>query len=213
MAIGFLAKGLAMDITLIMFKENGLRKDFPVKGKSCVVGRREDCDLRIPLPAISRRHCKFVRGDSGLELKDLASSNGTFVNNQRVQEAMLKAGDRVVVGPVVFVVQIDGDPEDPKPVRTRLTKTPPPPKAGVVTPDKVAAPSSRPASAPPRAAAAKGGPPALDMSKDFGLPPGQELDPIAALEALAGAVGTDDATIDVEPVSPPPKDARKNVKK
>jgi len=105
-----------MDVNLIMFKENGQRKDFPIKGKSCVVGRREDCDLRIPLPAISRRHCKFVKGDVGLELKDLASSNGTFVNNQRVQETILKAGDRVVIGPVVFVVQIDGDPAGLLPV-------------------------------------------------------------------------------------------------
>jgi pSer/pThr/pTyr-binding forkhead associated (FHA) protein len=203
-----------MDVNLVMFKENGHRKDFPLKGKSAVVGRREDCDLRIPLPAISRRHCKFLKSDSGLELKDLASSNGTFVNNQRVQETILKAGDRVVVGPVVFVVQIDGDPEDPKPVRTRLTKAPPPPKAGVVTPDKVAAaPASRPASVPPRVASSKGAAPAaLDMSKDFGLPPGQELDPIAALEALAGAVGNEEPTVDVEP-TPPPRDARKNIKK
>jgi len=185
-----------MDINLIMFKENGQRKEFPVKGKSCVVGRRDDCDLRIPLPAISRRHCKFIRGDVGLELKDLASSNGTFVNNQRIQETILKAGDRVVVGPVVFIVQIDGDPADPKPVRTRLTKAAPPPKGGVVTPDRVAAkasPSARPSAAPV----------AVSPGNELGLPPGQELDPIAALEALAGAVNSEEPTIDVEPVVEP----------
>lgn len=186
-------KGAAMDVNLIMFKENGSRKDFPLKGKSAVVGRRDDCDLRVPLPAISRRHCKFIRGENGLELKDLASSNGTFVNNQRVQETILKAGDRVVVGPVVFIIQIDGDPADPRPVRTRLTKAAPPPKAGVVTPDRVAA---HPAAAPQ--------PPPLPMNdaRELGMPPGQELDPIAALEALAGAVGTEEPTIDVEILEP-----------
>jgi len=178
-----------MDVNLIMFKENGQRKDFPVRSKSCVVGRREDCDLRVPLSAISRRHCKFTKGESGLELKDLASNNGTFVNNQRVQETILKAGDRVVVGPVVFIVQIDGDPTQPKPVRTRLTKAAPPPRPGVVTPDAVAP---------------------ADIGKELGMPAGEELDPIAALEALAGAAGEgDEPTIDIQPFDdenkPPPK--------
>lgn len=178
-----------MDVNLIMFKENGQRKDFPIKGKSCVVGRREDCELRVPLPAISRRHCKFIKGDVGLELKDLASSNGTFVNNQRIQETIVKAGDRVVVGPVVFIVQIDGDPAEPKPVRTKLTKSAPPPKAGVVTPDRVSSKQG-----------------AKSAGSELGMAPGQELDPIAALEALAGAVGDDDdPTIDVEPVIEPRK--------
>jgi pSer/pThr/pTyr-binding forkhead associated (FHA) protein len=183
-----------MDVNLVMFKENGQRKEFPVKSKSCVVGRREDCDLRIPLPAISRRHCKFIKGDLGLELKDLASSNGTFVNNQRIQETILKAGDRVVVGPVVFIIQIDGDPADPKPVRTRLTKSAPPPKGGVVTPDKVAGGKAAPSSKAPAA---------FDPSKELGIPDGagDELDPIAALEALAGAVGDAEApTVDVDSV-------------
>ena len=146
-----------MDVNLIMFKENGQRKDFPMKGASCVVGRREDCDLRVPLPAVSRKHCKFLRDDKGVNVRDLASSNGTFVNNQRVQEKPLKAGDRIMIGPVVFVVQIDGNPADPKPVKTRLGKTP-----------------ARP-----------GAPPA--PAKPLGTSGGEDIDPIAALEALAGA--------------------------
>jgi pSer/pThr/pTyr-binding forkhead associated (FHA) protein len=189
-----------MDVNLIMFLENGKRKDFPVKGKTAVVGRRDDCELRIPLQAVSRRHCKFIKGDLGLELKDLASSNGTFVNNQRVQETILKAGDRVVVGPVVFVVQIDGDPAEPKPVRTRLTKAPPPPRPGVVTPDRVGA----------KAGLGKAGgkapaPSGPDFSKELGMPSGAELDPIAALEALAGGASSDAGTIDIELLEDEPK--------
>ena len=176
-----------MDVNLIMFKENGLRRDFSVKAKGCTVGRREDCDLRIPVPAVSRKHCKFLKSDNGLELKDLGSSNGTFVNNQRVQETILKAGDRVVVGPVVFIVQIDGDPPEPKPVRTRLAKMAPAAKAGAAT-----------AGAGPKPSAA---------DKSAGVSD-EELDPIAALEALAGAAG-DEPTVDVEiadePLTPPQK--------
>jgi pSer/pThr/pTyr-binding forkhead associated (FHA) protein len=192
-----------MDVNLIMFKENGQRKDFPMRGNTFVIGRREDCDLRIPLPSISRKHCKFIRGDTGLELKDLASSNGTFVNNQRVQETILKAGDRVVVGPVVFVCQIDGDPADPKPVKTKLTRKPgAAPAAQQAAPTPAAAPQAAP---PPVQPAAPPQPAAEVESADspsesqLGMQPGEELDPIAALEALAGAVGSDDATVDVEP--------------
>src|SRR5438045_2352558 len=77
-----------------------------------VIGRREDCDLRIPLGEVSRKHCRILRDGDSLKLEDLGSSNGTFLNGQRVQEALLSPGDTIQVGPVVFVLQIDGQPSD-----------------------------------------------------------------------------------------------------
>jgi predicted component of type VI protein secretion system len=77
-----------------------------------VIGRREDCDLRIPLGEVSRKHCRLVRDGDTLKLEDLGSSNGTFLNGQRVQEALLSPGDTIQVGPVVFAVQIDGEPPE-----------------------------------------------------------------------------------------------------
>jgi hypothetical protein len=77
-----------------------------------VIGRREDCDLRIPLGDISRKHARLVRDGDTLRLEDLGSSNGTYLNGQRVQEAALNPGDTVQIGPVVFVLQIDGYPVD-----------------------------------------------------------------------------------------------------
>jgi pSer/pThr/pTyr-binding forkhead associated (FHA) protein len=77
-----------------------------------VIGRREDCDLRIPLGEISRKHCRLIRDGDSLRLEDLGSSNGTYLNGQRVQEAILTPGDSVQVGPVVFVLQVDGQPAD-----------------------------------------------------------------------------------------------------
>ena len=47
-----------MDVKLVMFKPNGLRKDFPVSKELLVIGRGENCDLQIPLEAVSRRHCE-----------------------------------------------------------------------------------------------------------------------------------------------------------
>jgi pSer/pThr/pTyr-binding forkhead associated (FHA) protein len=108
-----------MDVKLVMFKANAQRKDFPVVNKVTVIGRAEACDLRVPLLSVSRRHCELVVSDDGLRVRDLASSNGTYVNNQRINEADLKAGDRLVIGPIVFTVQVNGVPEEIQAVKTR----------------------------------------------------------------------------------------------
>ena len=108
-----------MEVNLVMFKPNGRRKDFPLVNENTVIGRAEDCDLRIPLLSVSRRHCEITLSDNGATVRDLASSNGTYVNNQRANEADLEAGDRLVIGPIVFTVQIDGRPEEIQPVKTR----------------------------------------------------------------------------------------------
>lgn len=114
-----------MDVKLVMFKKDGQRKDFAITNKTTIVGRSEECNLRIPLLSISRQHCELVKTDDELQVRDLASSNGTYVNNHRVNEKVLKAGDRIAIGPMIFTVQIDGQPEEVAPVKTRATKAPP----------------------------------------------------------------------------------------
>lgn len=109
-----------MQAVLVMFRAaDDDRRAFNVTKEITVIGRREDCDLRIPLGEVSRKHCRIIRDDEELRLEDLGSSNGTYLNGQRVQEAPLAAGDTVQVGPVAFVLQIDGLPgnDDLQPVR------------------------------------------------------------------------------------------------
>lgn len=101
-----------MQAVLVMFRQDGERRSFSVARDITVIGRREDCDLRIPLGDISRKHCRLIRDGETLRVEDLGSSNGTFHNGLRVQEATLTAGDSVQVGPVVFVLQVDGVPAD-----------------------------------------------------------------------------------------------------
>jgi len=101
-----------MQAVLVMFRSDGERRSFSVARDITVIGRREDCDLRIPLGDISRKHCRLIRDGDTIRVEDLGSSNGTFHNGQRVQEATLAAGDSVQVGPVVFVLQIEGVPAD-----------------------------------------------------------------------------------------------------
>jgi pSer/pThr/pTyr-binding forkhead associated (FHA) protein len=106
-----------MQVILVMFRGDGERRSFSIVRDVTIIGRREDCDFRIPLGEISRKHCRLIKDGDTLRAEDLGSSNGTYVNGVRVQEAGLSPGDTLKVGSVVFVVQIDGVPpeEDLKP--------------------------------------------------------------------------------------------------
>lgn len=107
----------------MMFRADGERRSFPLTHNVTVVGRREDCDLRIPLTEVSRKHCRIIRSDDAIRLEDLGSSNGTYHNGARIQETTVQPGDQVQIGPVIFTLQVDGFPPDdaiepPKPQDT-----------------------------------------------------------------------------------------------
>ena len=101
-----------MQVVLVMFRAGGERRSFSVVRDVTVLGRREDCDLRIPLGDVSRKHCRIIRSSDTVRLEDLGSSNGTLCNGQRITSVELRPGDTIVLGPVTFVVQIDGVPAD-----------------------------------------------------------------------------------------------------
>ena len=84
-----------MQVVLAMFRSDGDRRSFSLHKELTVIGRREDCDLRIPLGEISRKHCRLIMEDGTLRLEDLGSSNGTYHNGQRVQEAVIQPGDTI----------------------------------------------------------------------------------------------------------------------
>lgn len=68
-------------------------------GKTIVVGRNRDIDLPLPDLKLSRKHCQITNNDNDFVLRDLNSTNGTFVNGTRLTgEMKLNAFDRVVVG-------------------------------------------------------------------------------------------------------------------
>jgi predicted component of type VI protein secretion system len=101
-----------MQVVLYMFRADGERKSFSIARDMTVMGRREDCDFRIPLGDISRKHCRLMKEDGALKIEDLGSSNGTYVNGKRIHESDLQPGDTIQIGPVVFVLQVDGVPEE-----------------------------------------------------------------------------------------------------
>ena len=69
-------------------------------GSIKTVGRATRADFIVEAPLVSRLHCRLTAGAAELEVVDLESTNGTFVNGERIERALLKTGDRLGVGRV-----------------------------------------------------------------------------------------------------------------
>lgn len=73
------------------------------------VGRHPESDIFLNDVTVSRHHCRFVLHEAGLTVEDSGSTNGTYVNDARVDESALKPGDEVLVGRFHFVVAAGDD--------------------------------------------------------------------------------------------------------
>src|SRR4051794_11990120 len=74
-----------------------------------VVGRKEDCDIRLEHKSVSKLHCVIVRTDGLLLLRDLGSTNGTRVNGTRVRRAALLPNDALTIAHFKFRVFLGPD--------------------------------------------------------------------------------------------------------
>lgn len=78
------------------------RRLVSVEGKGLVLGRGDSCDVRIDDEGLSREHARIISASDGLiHLMDLNSTNGTFVNGDRVELHVLRPNDAVDFGPTV----------------------------------------------------------------------------------------------------------------
>lgn len=76
-------------------------------GQSVAVGRSEEADLAVPTDLqMSRRHFQVACTTAQSLVRDLRSTNGTFLNGERIAEATLRDGDRVRAGNTTFLIQI-----------------------------------------------------------------------------------------------------------
>ena len=73
-------------------------------GNVKTVGRATRADFVVDAALVSRFHCRLSAGATELEVVDLDSTNGTFVNGERTPRAILKTGDRLGVGRVELTV-------------------------------------------------------------------------------------------------------------
>ncbi len=75
------------------------------QGAIKTIGRAPRADFIVDMATVSRLHCRLTAAGEQLEVVDLDSTNGTFVNDQRVRKGPLAAGDRLRVGRVEFGVK------------------------------------------------------------------------------------------------------------
>jgi|SRR6187401_3303705 len=74
-------------------------------GNIKTIGRAKRADFIVDAALVSRVHCRLTAGATELEVIDLESTNGTFVNGERTDRATLKTGDRLGVGRVELVIE------------------------------------------------------------------------------------------------------------
>ena len=101
--------------------------EYPIGGTGdLVIGRSSDLDMVLIEDMVSRKHAKLHIGQSGLTISDLGSTNGTFVNGEKVKTAKLKEGDRILIGTsilkLISVDKLPGEVVDRRAAQAALEK-------------------------------------------------------------------------------------------
>src|SRR4051794_17613032 len=83
--------------------------EFPLRmEREIVIGRSSDLDMVLVEDMVSRKHAKISTMGNQITIQDLGSTNGTFVNGEKVKKMRLKEGDRILVGTsIIKLVSVD----------------------------------------------------------------------------------------------------------
>jgi len=126
---------------------------YALESAEIFLGRDAQNDIVIAEADISRRHARLRRADGGYVIEDLGSTNGTFVNGQRLTAPhRLRSGEEIRLGPhVVLVYESVGDPGATVAIAAETVQTaaPAPPPPSPPPPSTSAPPPPRARSAPP----------------------------------------------------------------
>jgi hypothetical protein len=139
----------------------------PLQSEQLTIGRSAGNDLILADPEVSRRHIRIVRRADGFAVEDIGSTNGTFVNGQRISHlTLLQDGDAIDLGDTVRLrfmslaepppVIATPEPEDTaeKPTQVYAHVAPPPIEQPIQRPRPAPPSAPRPAATPPPAAPA-----------------------------------------------------------
>lgn len=80
--------------------------EFELSENSLVLGRSLRADVQVVHPLISRLHCEWKLINGELVVRDLESTNQTLINGEPVQQTVLRSGDRILLGDVLYIVDI-----------------------------------------------------------------------------------------------------------
>lgn len=119
-------------------------REFKIPNGKAIVGRGSQCDITIPGTHLSRQHAEIMAKGNLLQIRDLASANGTYINDERITEGVAKAGDRLRLD--VYSFRIIGPGQDTNHTRIRPEKPKAKPKRIVPTVEKPKQWKTRPTS-------------------------------------------------------------------
>ena len=128
-----------MDHQLLVVRGRSASEIIKLEEGVTIVGRHDECHLKIKSSQVSRQHCHLFEKKGLLLVKDLGSANGTYVNGKRVKEQqVLEPGDELTIGDVQLRVEKIGQPSTAAPqsratskVETAIVSSPPIPTAEI----------------------------------------------------------------------------------
>lgn len=92
----------AREACLVVIYGLELGKKFNLHRPEMTIGRSSKADVQIDQEAVSRNHCKILNTGSAIMLRDMNSTNGTYVNDELIEEHALRDGDYVKIGRCIF---------------------------------------------------------------------------------------------------------------
>ncbi len=102
----------AKEACLVVIYGSELGKKYNLNSSSLVIGRSSKCDIQIDQESISRNHSKIVNTSKSILVRDLGSTNGTYVNDEPVDEYVLRDGDLIKIGRTIFKFLTGGNIEN-----------------------------------------------------------------------------------------------------
>jgi len=89
-------------------------EEFSLVQDEITIGRSEENNITLNIAEVSRNHAILTKGEEGYMIKDLGSTNGTFVDKKEIGgKYLLKPGDTVMLGDAIYMTyQADADPEE-----------------------------------------------------------------------------------------------------
>jgi two-component system cell cycle response regulator len=103
---------VAKEACLVVIYGMELGKKFNLEARSIIIGRSSKCDVQIDQESVSRNHCKVVNTGKSVLLRDLGSTNGTYVNDTPIDEHVLRDGDLIKIGRTIFKFLTGGNIEN-----------------------------------------------------------------------------------------------------
>jgi len=118
---------------LVILNQGMTGRVFDLKSERTTVGRVEDNALQIADPSVSSHHCEILLRGVEIFIRDLNSTNGTYIGDARITESVLKPDQKLRLGQVELKLETEGMPEAvpaaaPAPPTSGAPATAPPPK-------------------------------------------------------------------------------------